>query len=332
MNEALANLPSLRGDLIPRSRKSLGWAVLALVVLLVGAEITLRCAFGLGRPVLYTADSQFGYLPAPNQDVRRFGANVHINGFGMRSDDVPSLPVRPGIRLLFIGDSLTFGTTTVNQDRIFTELIKTGMRSRSGRPVEVLNASAGGWAPENEYQFLRTRGTFGALVVIFTINTNDLDQPFSEWKKNALIFPTANPRSAIEELWNLYVLPQLRSGISVTDPGAVSETVPDANRNAKVLWALEAARDYAEGRGAHFAIIYSPSTFADERSALWATTVGNLIDWAKLRNIKLIDMRSAYSRYPHDAVYKDDVHLRPFGHTLVAAEFMKYVDEMAYLR
>src|ERR1700722_12818774 len=118
----------MRKDLMTASRKILGRAALAIVVLLVGSELTLRFAFGLGRPLLYAADPQVGYLSAPNQDIRRFGATIHINQFGMRSDDLHVPRVEPGIRLLFIGDSVTFGTTRVDQDKIFTELIKTRMR------------------------------------------------------------------------------------------------------------------------------------------------------------------------------------------------------------
>src|SRR5271166_5563580 len=129
----MANFRQMRKDLMSVSKKILTLVALTIVVLLVGSELTLRLAFGLGRPLLYTADPHVGYLPAANQDVRRFGATIHINQFGMRSDDLPDSPVKPGIRILFIGDSLTFGTTYVDQDKIFTELIKLRLRSRSGR-------------------------------------------------------------------------------------------------------------------------------------------------------------------------------------------------------
>jgi hypothetical protein len=313
------------------SRKILGWAALAIVVLLVGSELTLRFAFGLGRPLLYTADAQVGYLPSPNQDIRRFGATIHINQFGMRSDDLPRSRVEPGIRLLFIGDSVTFGTTRVDQDRIFTELIKTRMRSRSGRKVEIMNVSAGGWAPENEYRYLESRGTFNADVVLLVINTNDLDQPFAVLEKS-LQFPTSNPTSAIEELWSRYLEPRVKPSASLIDPGSVAESLPDAERNERVLSALESAREYSESHGAHFAIIYSPSTFAIERTAPWKAIIQKFMDWTILKRIKLINMSSAYSKYQRDAVYLDDIHLRPFGHALVATEFMNHYDDIAVTR
>jgi hypothetical protein len=249
----------------------------------------------------------------------------------MRSDDLPRPRVEPGIRLLFIGDSVTFGTTRVDQDKIFTELIKTRLRSRSGGNVEVMNASAGGWAPEKEYRYLNSRGTFNANVVLFVINTNDLDQSFAVLE-NPRQFPTSNPTSAIEELWSRYLEPRVKPGVSVNDPGSVAESVPDAERSESVLAALESAREYSESHGAHFAIIYSPSTFAVERTAPWRAIVQKFTDWTILKRIKLINMTSAYSKYQHDAVYLDDIHLRPFGHALVATEFMNHYDDIAGTR
>ncbi len=155
-----------------------GIAAIAAVLLL--SEAGLRWGVGLGRSVLYVEDSSAGYVLAPNQSVWRFNAHISTNSFGMRSDPI-SASKPPGThRILFVGDSVTFGTTHVDQSEIFTVRIKNWFAHR--QPTEILNASAGGWAPANELGYLKSRGIFGSDLVVLTLNTNDLAQPMAVWK------------------------------------------------------------------------------------------------------------------------------------------------------
>ncbi|MBT3070837.1 SGNH/GDSL hydrolase family protein [Rhodomicrobium sp. Az07] len=122
----------------------------------------------------------FGYISAPNQDVRRFFARNKINRFSMRSDEIEAQKAPDHTRILFIGDSVTYGTTYIDQTRIFTTLVANRASERIGNPVEILNASAGGWAPENEVGFLLSKGTFESDLVLIVLNTADLNSPLAD--------------------------------------------------------------------------------------------------------------------------------------------------------
>jgi hypothetical protein len=307
-----------------RNKRWLAWSLAACVLVLAGSELVLRFGFGIGTPLLYAADPHAGYVTAPNQRLRRFGAAIHINEYGMRSDDLISSPPEGAIRILFVGDSVTFGTTYVTQKNIFTEIIKTRLRETENRGVEILNASAGGWAPENEYQYLATRGTFNANLVVFVINQNDLDQPFSTLETSPQ-FPTSNPGSALGEIWIRYLKPRILAGSTGADPGSNSESIPKAQTNRRVLASLQSARDYAQTYGAHFAIIYTPCTYPNEQTAAWQAMIGEFTDWAARNKIPLIDMRAAFARHERKLIYFDNIHLRPLGHEMVAAEFLDRV-------
>ena len=93
------------------------------IALLVGAEIGLRWVLGLGYPLLLRPDPMYGYMPAPNQDLHRFFSHIHINAYGMRSEDIEANKPPGTRRILFVGDSVLFGTTLVDQQRIFTNRI-----------------------------------------------------------------------------------------------------------------------------------------------------------------------------------------------------------------
>jgi hypothetical protein len=239
----------------------------------------------------------------------------------MRSDAVPAARERGSIRLLFVGDSVTFGTTYVDQSKIFTELIKFALATRYNVPVDVLNASAGGWAPENEYQFLATRGTFGADAVVLVLNTNDLDQPFAPHEEGPQ-FPIQRPPSALSELWTHYVEPRIKARVASADPGSLPEAAPNPALEAGVFATLERARALVQSRGARFAILFSPADFSYQSAPAWMAAVQTLREWAQHHGVPLIDMTAPYRHYPHPQIYFDDIHLRPFAHELVANAFV----------
>ena len=240
-----------------RAAMYIGRGILAFAVLLLLMEAGLRWGLGLGRPLLYVEDPSAGYLPAPGQSLRRFFAHISTNSFGMRSDSIATSR-SPGVpRIMFVGDSVTFGTTFVDQNDIFTTRIKNWFAAR-GQTAEILNASAGGWAPANELGFLRSRGVFASDLVVLVLNTEDLTQPMAVWKE-ALQFPTRNPPSALTELWLHYIEPRLAGMTGVVDPGAKVDGVPTTERVGAQLRNLESARDLAMQQGARFEIIFSPS-------------------------------------------------------------------------
>ena len=128
--------------------------LLVIAVLLGITEGVLRFVFGLGNPVLIAPDSACEYTLKPNQRVHRFFVNTRTNRYGMRSDDVPPSRDPNRLRIMFLGDSLTYGTSRVDQSQIFTEILHRNLPSVVHKPVDVLNASAGAWAPDNEVSYI----------------------------------------------------------------------------------------------------------------------------------------------------------------------------------
>src|SRR5436309_1640347 len=119
----------------PRRHKWMVRAVVTALLLPVLTELLLRLVAGLGDPVVYQFDPDCGYLPAPNQHVTRMGCRNDINEFGMRSAPVESQKRAGLLRVLFLGDSVTYGTTHVDQGQIFTSLVGPELKRRLGREV-----------------------------------------------------------------------------------------------------------------------------------------------------------------------------------------------------
>lgn len=304
-----------------RTSKWLVRAFLGLVVIVIGLELSLRLILGLGNPVLYQHDPACGYLPVPNQNVTRFWKyHNQISAFGMRSAAVTQAKPAGTYRVLFIGDSVTYGTTHVDQSQIFTSLLQHDLPGVVHEPVEVLNASTGAWAVDNELGYLRSRGTFDADAVVFVLNTGDLVQPFNPGTLTSEAgYPDHKPALAMEELWVRYVGPRFfRTGMAA-DAGSTAEKEPDVDHvTPGILQSLSQAQRIATDAGAQFGIVYSPVVGADWKNPAYGRGLEMLRQWAQEHQVTLIDMTAAYSTRPESEVYQDGVHLRPLGNQIVA--------------
>lgn len=184
--------------------KKLMLLFLVIAVFLIIAELSLRGVFGLGQPPLMIADEQIGYLFKENQDLNRFGNRIIYNSYHQRSDELHS---DPDYRILMLGDSVTNGGVLIDQTETITEILEVKIDYLHQVKGEVLNASAGSWGIENEYEYLKRFGFFDSDLVILQINTADFFQDKSTADKVGTIeLPEQNPPGALYELVNRYIL------------------------------------------------------------------------------------------------------------------------------
>jgi lysophospholipase L1-like esterase len=302
------------------------WTVIVILASPIAADLALRLALGLGTPVLYRNDPAAGYVADPSQHVVRLFCRNDINRFSMRSPPI-KIP-KPGgeYRILCIGDSVTYGTTFVDQSEIFTSLLDRDLPGLLHKPVEVLNASAGGWAPGNELGYLRSRGTFDADRVIFVLNTGDLTQIFAESPVGVSPgYPSQEPLCALTELFSRYLLPRLEHENSA-DAGSTAAAAPDiAHDTPQVLAILAKANKFVTAHGAKFLIVYTPAVGPDW--APFAPGLKMLKDWCKSNSVHLLDITPFVADLPVDQIYfpAGHIHFRPKGHAIIARAIADYL-------
>jgi lysophospholipase L1-like esterase len=173
-------------------------------------EVGLRVGFGLGTPPLLRADSTIGYVFRANQDTDRFTNRVHINSYHQRSDDLRQAPDSTFARILFLGDSVTWGGVLTDQGETIPEEVEKRLARTCGRAVESLNASAGSWGIGNLRAYAERFGLFDSDVVVLQIGIHDLTQQTSDASVvgHHPSYPTENPTLALEELWKRYLWPR----------------------------------------------------------------------------------------------------------------------------
>lgn len=103
-------------------KKAFFWLVIVAILVLpvFGLEYYLRF-IGLGDPIVYDADRAYGYAPRAKQRKERMrGAIVTINESGLRSTE--SWANQDKEKVLFVGDSVTWGGTRLDDTQVFPHL------------------------------------------------------------------------------------------------------------------------------------------------------------------------------------------------------------------
>lgn len=309
---------------------------LALLILvgLVGVvlllEVILRSLFGFGRPLLYIADPQIGYLLAPNQETRRFGNRIQINQYSMRSPQVNVTRPEQTLRVLLLGDSIANGGWWTDQNDTISVLLQKTLHSNPThfQTTEVLNASANSWGPRNELAYLKKFGSFDAQVIVLLINTDDLFAiaPTSLPVGHDRNYPDRKPPFALAEVMNRYLIkpspiPELeaaqqeggdRVGFNLQAIGDVKTIAAQANAQL-ILVMTPLLREIGE-----------PGPRDYELKARQ-----RLHDFAQQQQIPYIDVLPLFNTASDpSALYRDHIHLSKLGNQQVTEMMAEKIREV----
>jgi len=280
----------------------LGIAIVTLVAAALLTEMGLRL-LGLGRPVLYDNRLAYGFRPLPAQALRRQGnATVRINALGLRGPDVA--PARPldTMRLLFLGDSVTYGGSYVDDEEILSSVAAEELRRAGFAKVEALNAGVNAWGPANIVGLLETTGGFDSNVWVVIA----VDDDFRREKTRIGEVPYFNvaPRTALEEILVLGAY-RLLTSYKLPKPAADDRELAETN--------LDRYRRIAEAgrqRGASVLLVWHP----DARGARGGAQRNRsaFLDMAAREHLPVLDLATAYGS--DDTLYSDGLHLSVAGH------------------
>jgi lysophospholipase L1-like esterase len=318
--------------------------VVYTVALIVGGafliEIALRAGLGLGAPPLVQADSTIGYVFQADQDTDRFTNRVHINEYHQRSEDLWSRPDSTFTRILFLGDSVTWGGVLTDQSETIPEQVEARLVRKCRGPVEALNASAGSWGIGNLKAYVDRFGVFESDLVVLQIGTHDLTQPTST---SGVVghhpsYPTENPTLALQELWVRYLWPRLQPYVSELnhekgrsdDAGLASSVEPETRLSRNLDWLRDMVEEIREDN-IPVVVVHTPN-----RNEVVGRTDGPPQSEHRQRFLKVVDSlqipvlnlangwarRSGVTDY-----YRDHVHLNERGNRALADTLVNVLDE-----
>ena len=149
-----------------RTREVLLLLLVSTALCLVAGELLLRAY--LARHTFYDVEMsryarllkvdaenpKIGHVHRPSREERLMDVDVRINSDGFRDDEYP-LEKRDRWRIVFLGDSLTFGWG-VEKDETFEALLERALQAK--RPTEIINFGAGNYNTEQEVNLFLEKG------------------------------------------------------------------------------------------------------------------------------------------------------------------------------
>src|SRR4051812_42635807 len=90
-------------------------------------EAAVRLA-GWGEVVLFAPSDDWGFLMKPSQSASTYGHPVRINSLGFRGPELKTPKDPKTQRIVFIGDSVTYGGGRIPENKLFCRIVESHCR------------------------------------------------------------------------------------------------------------------------------------------------------------------------------------------------------------
>lgn len=165
------------------SKPAVASLVLSLAVFLVPiviVELALR-PFSVDRKktTIFVQDPELGWKLRPDHQGTWGEVAVSINAKGLRGPEIPYERTPGSLRVLYLGDSVTFGYRLPTYESTFPHRIEERLEADFGVEVETINSGVGGYSPWQELLFLETEGLrYRPDLVVLSFVLNDVTEKF----------------------------------------------------------------------------------------------------------------------------------------------------------
>ena len=273
--------------------------------LAVIAEIGFRLTMGFGNPALYAPDPEIGYLLVPNQKINRFGNRIEINQYSMRNKEIQKTKKNNTERILFLGDSVVYGTARLDQSETIPALTEQKLQI-DNKSVEVLNAAANSWGPRNELAYLKRFGLFDADTLVLIINTDDL---FATKPSSLVVGKTYNYRTQAPPLALIDVYQSFETPPAIPELEQLRNS--EKNKQAKNLAAIAEIKQLAEASNTRFILAMTPllEELKTKSTPEEINARKKLKDLVVTEKIEYLDFLKIWSDFPQpEFLYRDYIH------------------------
>jgi GDSL-like Lipase/Acylhydrolase family len=303
-------------------------ALVGLCLIVISIELALRYFYGFGNPLIYEADAEIGYLLAPNQNTRRFGNNISINQYAMRSRPLNPNRSANTLRIFLVGDSVANGGWWTDQTNTISEILQQMVQKnhkKASKTIEVLNASANSWSPRSELAYLKRFGLFESQILVLLINTDDLFAvaPSPLWVGNDPNYPDRQPWGAIAEVMTRYVMPQ-RPQL----PELKQNQAEEGDRVGKALNAIGEIQAMATANNSQFLLVMTPLRREVEQAPrdYELDARARLLEFTQTHKIAYIDDLIPFKAVESTkTLYHDHIHLSAAGNAMISTQVTEWI-------
>ena len=324
-------------------------------------ELTLRpFAYLPGRATnVFMKDDDLGWKLRPHARGRTSGIDVSINGKGLRGREVPDARIPNRRRILFIGDSVTFGFG-VEEQQTLPAVVESLLNTTSPESTETVNGGVTGYSSWQELEWLSKEGVrYDPDVIVLTFVLNDVTdwlslRKFGGWDEGVRFINT----SLVDELATtsniMYFVRMVGAKIrfgKLFQEGALREEqlyvghlayfpdrpdVRDAWR--RTLEVVDKVVALCRERSVPLVLVVFPYTFQLDNPASLSAPQGVLGDYAAHRGLPFVDLlpvfdsRMRSSGEPPTAFFLDDLHPTARGDSVAADTLVRLIRARNLLR
>lgn len=309
-----------------------------VLVALVGVallEVTAR-SIGLGDPVIYYNSVWGGLRPLPDQQVSRIkNAQITIDQNGFRTATAAS---DEALRILYIGDSVTWGGSSIDDRALFTEVASDIVRGE-GYEVYSMNAGVNGTSLMNHAGvYEQHRDSVDAVVWLFpwgdvtrTYVTGGFLWPPLKKPRYALV-------EAIDQVIRAHWLPRFRLDDDQYQEAFLQPEIPQGygafydgvfeEREEKNIEALLGVTKDAVENGVPLLVGITPRHTEGNIDPLPAAAA-QVLAGLDTSGVHLLDLHASLGRAGNvTGLYVDPVHFSTDGHQAVGDALGKEILKM----
>lgn len=284
------------------------------------AEFFLRFYYGFCDTVLMKEDPDYEYIAQPSQHRFRFRNHVSYNSFSMRSAEIDS----GAIRILGFGDSIINGGVQTDDDSLATTILSDSLSQRQNKKVQFLNISAGSWAPDNCFAYLKKHGNFGASALFLFVSSHDAydNMTFDKTVDANVSFPSKQYKSAIYELFDRYLIPRLEAKFGKKkEPAMENLAINKQTHNSVFNSGFDSFVRYAKEKNIQLTI-YLHAEQSELKAGKYNDQGQKIIAFAEQNGVPLIkDLDHSLSQEE----FRDDIHINARGQRKMAMTVLAYL-------
>ncbi len=278
--------------------------------------------FGAHRPVVYQTDSVLGFRLKPDQQTTFFGNEIAINRFGVRDARPFDAKTPNTMRVLVLGDSVTWGGIQLPQQALFTQVLEQELGD-----AEVINAGINGYSVWRMAELYRRHLTAlrPDLIVLYVIPGDFYRAEVVDLTRSSPAFPLKQPTFALSTALSsariLLASKMSWNWLRPPDPARERDTASEPERLQSNIAAI--TRLDAELReDQRLIVVVSP--FRDHPdNPPFPPEAARALDEA---GIKTLILNDDALRVPENFV--DHIHLSAQGHAQVGRTLAEFVRDM----
>jgi len=274
---------------------------------------------GFGTPIIYEKSYQYGYAPAPNQKLIRFdNKRVTIDSNGFRKGSETN---KTNNKIYFLGDSVTYGGSYIDDDELFSENFCKKINQNSKKKFSCYNGGVNAYGFENIIERYKSIKKNKDTFIIITLIPGDFSRNFVQIESLPYFTKKHTHFLKATTEFTAYYLDIARTNLRFDQKKFSIEQKLDDYMKKKIAEKLYQLQELQKKDPNLIIFFFPPKKFLLEK---------NLNEFDNFFFKKIYNKKNYYNLTDNlkslnniDNIYYDSIHLNTKGHQIISEVLFK---------